>query len=129
VRGSPDTLCMNRRMTLACRIVGVERLTKGIGFSPEAVREGFVFHGGLARSLKFIPQALDECQTLEDVVGSWACRHARAVSAGMAKEKSRAFAYAHGRGPHPSPAREQAPTLYPGGVRPERRTQAGLCSP
>jgi hypothetical protein len=45
-------------------VVGAEPLTEGIGFSPDAFREGFVFHAILARRLKFSPQALDGRQTL-----------------------------------------------------------------
>jgi len=39
-------------------------LTEGIGFSPKAFCDGFVFHGVRARGLKFNPQALDACKTL-----------------------------------------------------------------
>ena len=38
-------------------------LTKGVGFSPDAFRDGFVPHWIFARGLQFNPQALDACQT------------------------------------------------------------------
>jgi hypothetical protein len=56
------------------RIAGAEHLTKGIGFAPNAYREGLVFHGVLARGLKLSPQAMDDGQTLAAV------RYRRTVS-------------------------------------------------
>ena len=50
------------------RIAGVEYLKKRIGFLPYAFHKGPVFHGVLARGLKFSPQALDEGQTLAAVI-------------------------------------------------------------
>jgi hypothetical protein len=38
---------------------GAEPLAEGIGFLPDELHEGFVFHTILARRLKFSPQALD----------------------------------------------------------------------
>jgi hypothetical protein len=78
---------LHATISFSSSIVGVERLTNGIGFSSYAVREGFVLHGVSMRGLKFIPQALDECQSLEDVVGRRTGSHARGVSADMAKGK------------------------------------------
>jgi hypothetical protein len=48
--------------------VGVDRLKKGIGFSPYAFHERLVFHRILARRLKLSPQALNEGQTLATVI-------------------------------------------------------------
>jgi hypothetical protein len=48
-------------------IVGVARLTKGIGFSPDLFDERLVFFGVLARSLKLLPQTVDEGETLAAV--------------------------------------------------------------
>ena len=50
------------------RIVGPDRLEKGVGFVPYVFHEGFVFRGILTRGLKFSPQPLDEDQTLASFV-------------------------------------------------------------
>lgn len=72
---------------LGFRVVGVERLKKGIGFAPDAFREGLVFHRVLACGLKFDPQALDARQTLVGVVYSGTGIHAPRVSCRITKWK------------------------------------------
>lgn len=62
---------------LAFRIVSVKPMTKGIGFAPYAFHEGLVFHGVLARGLKFSPQALDDGQTMAAVIYSRTVSQAR----------------------------------------------------
>lgn len=52
-------------------------MTKGIGFAPYAFHEGLVFHGVLARGLKFSPQALDDGQTMAAVIYSRTVSQAR----------------------------------------------------
>ena len=65
----------------------MERLKKGIGFAPNAFREGFVFHGVLTCRLKFNPQALNAGQMLVGAVYGWGGIHAPRVSGKNTKSK------------------------------------------
>jgi hypothetical protein len=65
----------------------VERLKKGIGFAPDAFREGGVFHWVLTCGLKFNPQALNARQMLVGVVYSGTGIHAPRVSCKIMKWK------------------------------------------
>jgi len=63
-----------RRLELR-RIVAVERRAKSVGFSADAVHQGFVSLGAHRDGPQFQPQALDEGQTFTVVGGLWAVRH------------------------------------------------------
>jgi len=69
LRGPAKGIRQNPKRSLGrLRIVGPERLKKGVGFVPYVFHEGLVPRGILARGLKVSPQALDEDQALASVV-------------------------------------------------------------
>jgi hypothetical protein len=79
------------------RIVGPERLEKGVGFVPYVFHESFVFRGILTRGLKLSPQSLDEDQTLASFVQGGLVSHgSTAVCAEVSAWESRALAYIRG---------------------------------
>ena len=77
LRGPAKGIRQNPKRSLGrLRIVGPERLKKGVGFVPYVFHEGFVFRGILTGGLKLSPQPLDEDQTLASFVQGGLVSHA-----------------------------------------------------
>ena len=50
------------------RIVRIDQFSEGVGFTADAFDQGIVFLGVVPRRLEFIPEALDERQTLSGLL-------------------------------------------------------------
>ena len=53
---------------LGLRIVRIDQFSEGVGFTADAFDQGIVFLGVVPRRLEFIPEALDERQTLSGLL-------------------------------------------------------------
>ena len=79
------------------RVVGSERLKKGVRFVPYVFHEGLVLLRILTRGLEVSPQALDEDQALASIVQGGLVSHgSAAVCAEIHEWESRFLAYIPG---------------------------------